>query len=133
MLATELRRTRQLFEELTGERMQRYWRAPFGEVNGQILGWAEAEGWTHVGWTQGLDTLDWVADTESELYRSADEVRDRLLRQATGDGRARGGIVLMHLGTERTQDRVSKSLDEIIDGFRAEGYRLLTVSSLLGS
>ena len=59
--------------------------------------------------------------------------RERLLAAARSGTRARGGIVLMHLGHERGDEDVpSAELPRIIDGLRHEGYRIVTVSALVG-
>lgn len=132
-LLHQLNETRRLFESTTGAKLHDYWRAPYGEFNKEILAWAAADGWTHIGWTDGFDTLDWVADPNDQLYRSATQIRDRLLTRARNGGSARGGIVLMHLGAEREEDAASDELPRIIDGLRREGYELVTVTSLMGS
>lgn len=133
LLLDELKATDRVFAESTGSEMSRYWRAPYGEINAEIIAWASAGGWTHVGWTQGLDTLDWVADPADPLYRSADEIRRRVVRAANAGAKARGGIVLMHLGSERRDDQLSHELPAMIDDLHSLGYRLVTVSTLLGS
>ncbi|HEV8661693.1 MAG TPA: polysaccharide deacetylase family protein [Candidatus Methylomirabilis sp.] len=133
----ELRRAEAAFRAVTGQAMRRYWRAPYGEVNRELLRWAAGLGYTHVGWTRGegnetLDTRDWVADRSSRLYASSARIRDRILGfdEEGGDGAA-GGIVLMHLASRRRDDPLHRRLDEIIDGLRARGYALVPVSDLL--
>ncbi len=133
----ELRRAETAFRAVTGEPMRRYWRAPYGEVNPELLTWAAELGYTHVAWTRGegsetLDTRDWVADTSSRLYTSSAVIRDRILGfdEEGGDGAA-GGIVLMHLASRRREDPVHRRLPEIIDGLWARGYALVPVSDLL--
>ena len=113
-----------------------FWRAPYGEQNSTLRRWAQEAGYQHVSWTSDperrktLDSLDWVADPSLRIYCSAEAVRDRIL----GYGEeANGGIVLMHLGTSRTHDRVHERLGEIIDGLRGNGYRMVKVSELLES
>lgn len=133
----ELRQTARLFEEVTGVPMSPYWRAPYGEHNLEIRRWAGAIGYMHVGWTrdlaagEDLDTRDWVADTHSPIYYRAAEVRKRILNFGKGrTARANGGIILLHLGTQRKQDQVHRELRTIIDGLRAQGYDLVPVSEL---
>ncbi|MFQ5768541.1 MAG: polysaccharide deacetylase family protein, partial [Acidobacteriota bacterium] len=78
-LHNELHRAAAAFRAVTGGDMSPLWRAPYGEYNTQILRWAQEEGWTHVGWTGRLDSLDWVSDKHSRIYHSADQIAARLL------------------------------------------------------
>lgn len=133
----ELLETARTFEEVTGRSMSPYWRAPYGEHNREIRRWAAEIGYLHVGWTrdtaagEDLDTRDWVKDPDSPLYYRAQEVRDRILSFGTGTAaEANGGIVLLHLGTQRRDDLVHRKLPEIIDGLRRKGYTLVPVSAL---
>ncbi len=134
----ELQQVAALFQEVTGRRMAPYWRAPYGEHNVEIRRWAVELGYLHVGWTrdaasgEDLDSRDWVADPESRIYASAREIRERILQFGKGRGSgASGGIILLHLGTQRRQDQFHRELPEIIDRFQAQGYRLVTISALL--
>ena len=135
MLSRELREAAKLFKDVTGVEMAPLWRAPYGEANAEIRRWAFEEGYVHVGWTydskarESLDTLDWVADVTSRLYRTSNEIRDNILN--FGKGKAGGGIVLMHLGTGRKTDKASSMLGEMLDGLKARGYRLVKLSTLL--
>jgi peptidoglycan/xylan/chitin deacetylase (PgdA/CDA1 family) len=133
-----LRRVDDGFHGLTGQRLAPFWRAPFGEHNDEIRGWAAEIGYRHISWTRGagvaedLDTRDWVADRSSRIYRSRAEIVDRLL--AFGQGRPEGlngGIVLMHLGTNRRTDRPHEALPKILATLQGRGYRLVNVSELL--
>jgi peptidoglycan/xylan/chitin deacetylase (PgdA/CDA1 family) len=138
-LIGQLRHAEESFRSLTGKPMVPFWRAPFGEHNEEIRAWAAEAGYRHISWTRGagtaedLDTRDWVADRSSHIYRSRQEIAARLValgnRQPEG---LNGGIVLMHLGTHRRTDRPHESLPEILKGLQDQGYRLVTVSELLG-
>lgn len=138
-LHRELKRAEEAFYHLTGRHMSPYWRAPYGETNLEIRKWAEELGYVHVSWTcgrdweDGLDSLDWVADTSSGRYHTAEEIRNQIVNfgQGTQSG-ANGGIVLMHFSTYRPhQDKVYLQLPGIIDGLRHKGYEIVTVSQLL--
>lgn len=137
MLIKELKETEEAFKEATGREMAPLWRAPYGEVNADIRSWAFSEGYLHVGWTydhgsrQSLDTLDWVYDRSSGYYLSSDEIKDRIVSFGSdGDGIG-GGIILMHLGTERQTDRAAGVLGEMVDELREMGYRFVKVSELI--
>ena len=132
-LLTELERTQEAFMAITGKPMAPIWRAPYGEHNNEILEWAAAAGWAHVGWTPSMDTLDWVADPASHLYRDADEIGRRLLNLPDRDDHGgRGAIVLMHLGSERpAQEQLGRILPQVLAGYRARGLELLTASAMM--
>ncbi|MFQ5585496.1 MAG: polysaccharide deacetylase family protein [Thermodesulfobacteriota bacterium] len=133
----ELEETARLFQELTGEEISPLWRAPYGEVNGEIRRWAYEAGYLHINWTrnyerrESLDSLDWVNDEESHLYYSSEGIKERILNFGRGGDGLRGGIVLMHLGTERRVDRAVDTLGETIAALKRRGYRFVKVSELL--
>ena len=135
-VVNELRRTAELFEKLTGRPMAGWWRAPYGEHNGEIRRWAEEAGFKHVDWTRGpggknYDMLDWVADAGSRHYLKAEQLRARLTGLDDGrPGAANGGIILMHLSTDRQADFPAAILPQAIADLRAKGYRFVTVSQL---
>jgi peptidoglycan/xylan/chitin deacetylase (PgdA/CDA1 family) len=99
----ELRRTEEAFVAATGRAMQPLWRAPFGEENSVLRGWALEMGYLHVRWSSlegaSLDSHDWIADEHSSLYKSSSRIMERLLRFP----QLGGGIILMHLATERAE------------------------------
>ena len=137
-LIDELRRADLCFRALTGRPMAPYWRAPYGEHNAEIRAWVAEAGFRHVGWTRGagvaedLDTRDWVADTSSRIYRTRVEIAKRILEFGRGrPGGLNGGIVLMHLNTNRKTDRPHEELPEVLRTLQAQGYRLVTISELL--
>jgi len=136
-LQEELTKNARLFKQVTGRDMVRFWRAPYGEVNAQLREWAAEIGWRHVGWTVGrnwqesMDTLDWVADTSSPAYHSAEEIVQKILAFADEKKNgANGCIILMHLGTERNGDYPHQKLPDIIAGLQQRGYEFVTVSEL---
>jgi peptidoglycan-N-acetylglucosamine deacetylase len=134
----ELRRTSEEFRSATGSEMSRYWRAPFGEENSEIRGWAAELGYLHVGWTRGrrynLDSLDWVVDRQSPIYFSPEQVASRMLNFDVANGTTlNGGIILMHLGSDRGEDeRISRALPMLISGLEEKGFRFVKVSELKG-
>jgi len=135
----ELKKTEGAFYYLTGKHMSPYWRAPYGESNLEIRKWAEEIGYVHVSWTcgrdweNGLDSLDWVANTDSIKYHTAEEIRDQIINFGNDtEVGANGGIVLMHFSTSRPrQDEVYLQLPDIIDGLREKGYEIVKISQLL--
>ncbi len=137
-LKQELLKTAELFRQITGKPMAPLWRAPFGEQNAEIREWAAAAGFRHVGWTvgknwsDGMDTMDWVADKTARTYHSADEIVDKILSFAKNNSYgANGAVILMHLGTERNDDYPHLKLPAIIQQLRELGYQFVTVSEML--
>jgi peptidoglycan/xylan/chitin deacetylase (PgdA/CDA1 family) len=136
-LKNELIRTASLFRLVTGKEMAKLWRAPYGEYNAEILRWAARAGFRHTAWTVGrgweenMDTLDWVSDKNSKAYHSGEAIAEKILNygkdKKTG---ANGVIILMHLGTERSDDFPHEKLPDIIRGLAKDGYRMVTVSEL---
>jgi peptidoglycan/xylan/chitin deacetylase (PgdA/CDA1 family) len=127
-LAGELARTARLYRELTGRTMAPLWRAPFGEHNPEIRRWAAELGYWHIGWTGGrggLDGLDWVTDPRSRSYQPAERLLERLVRHAEN-----GGIVLLHLGSDR-DELVSSKIAILFDGLKARGFRFARASEFL--
>jgi peptidoglycan/xylan/chitin deacetylase (PgdA/CDA1 family) len=132
-LRDELELAAESFHRLTGLQMAPLWRAPYGEINDALLACAARAGWRHVGWSRSFDALDWVSDPGSSLYRSADEIANRLLSLADHDPESVSGvIVLMHLGSDRPpRDRLGRVLPRLIDGFRERGFELVTASDMM--
>lgn len=134
-LTAELKKTEELFKEATGARMAPLWRAPYGEENTRIRRWALDEGYVHVGWTHGkgetLDTLDWVDDESSRFYHSPEEIKERVLKFGRNGHGVKGGIILMHLSTNRRPEEMAAMLGQLIDDLTGRGYMFVKVSELL--
>jgi peptidoglycan/xylan/chitin deacetylase (PgdA/CDA1 family) len=138
-LINELKMNEELFEKLTGGKMVPLWRAPFGEQNEAIRKWASEAGYRHVSWTydpktrKSLDGLDWVSDRGSALYLSSNQIVNKILSfdKETELGLS-GGIVLLHLGSERKEDQFYHKLGKLIDGLEEKGYVVGSVSSVIG-
>ena len=127
-IAGELARTARLYREATGATMAPLWRAPFGEHNAEIRRWAAEQGYWHVGWTggrTGLDGLDWITDPRARGYQPADRLLSRLVKRAEN-----GGIVLLHLGSDRTEP-VATRIDVLLDGLAGRGFRFARATEFL--
>ncbi len=135
-LFRQLLKVEELYQEATGTEMKRFWRAPYGEINRELIRWAATLGYRHVGWTRSgrmsLDTLDWVADKKSSLYRSSDEILKRIWDFEKKDSHGlNGGVVLMHLGSHRNSDFPHEKLPELLSTLKAKKYRTVPLSMLL--
>ncbi len=135
-LQNELNKADKQFFLVTGKHMSPFWRSPYGENNAEIRRWASEIGYTHIGWTSGrdetLDTLDWVVDNKIPIYRTSEQIAEQILSFGKDfQYGANGGIILMHLGTERKYDLPNKSLPLIIEGYINKGYKFVTISHML--
>jgi len=129
---SDLRRTEAAFRAATGNAMQPLWRAPFGEENRLLRGWALEMGYLHVRWSslqgESLDSRDWIADEHSSLYQSSSTIMERLL----GFPELEGGIILMHLATERKEPPWSE-LPLFLETLEDRGLEPTQVTRLLES
>ena len=114
------------------------WRAPYGEHNGAIRGWAAEAGYLHVEWTRGatdaLDALDWVDAAGSRRYLTPAGIARRLLsfEQRTGVPLS-GSIILMHLGTGRASHPLLEALPVFLDETTRRGLRPVPIGELLAA
>lgn len=91
-------------------------RAPYGDFSAQQ--WKDAGDLISMNVLWDIDTLDWKQP-------GAEAIRNAVL-----DNAHNGAIVLMHDGGgDRSQDIAA--LPGIIDGLKAQGYRLVTVQQLI--
>ncbi len=135
----QLRRTKNLFQQVTGKQMARLWRVSDAQNIAELREWAMELGYVHVAWTvdqktgQNMDSLDSVSNTNSPGYFPALLIKDRLLSFGQNEPeQANGSILLMHLGSERNaNDRLDPWIPEMIKTFRHRGYRFVTAGELL--
>ena len=135
-LHSELNKTAKLFEKITKTNMSPFWRAPYGEHNLQIRRWASGLGYRQIGWTLGngenLDTHDWVIDSTSTIYKTPQQVMNKILNFGNGSSKkTNGGIILMHLDTQRKDNQIHHMIPALIDSLHYRGYQLVKVSELL--
>jgi peptidoglycan-N-acetylglucosamine deacetylase len=135
-LQDELEQTRVAITAATGEPPAPLWRAPYGEHNATIRGWAAGLGLTHVDWThadgRSLDALDWVENPKARSYLSAEAMARRLIEFEARTGvPLAGSIVLMHLGNTRPDLPLLEALPIFLDETDRRGLRPVPVGVLL--
>ncbi len=130
VLLAELERSERAFQKATGRPMAPLWRAPYGEENPTLRAWALDVGYLHVRWSslegRSLDSLDWVEDEHSSLYRDSKRIMNTLLAFP----RLEGGIVLMHLASDR-EEAPWTHLPEFVEELRKRGIEPTRVTELL--
>ena len=92
------------------------YRPPYGLMDGQVATDAEREGMSTALWD--VDTNDWQRPGSAAIYQ----------RAAAADS---GSIVLMHDGGGPREQTV-EALPRVIDELRSRGFRLVTVTELMG-
>lgn len=134
-LQKELINTSRVYKELTGRDLAPVWRAPYGEMNSEIVRWGLEVGYSHVFWTidgrENLDTLDWVSDKKSDLYLTSEEIKNKILNFGKDKKGLNGGIILMHITNTREDDQPYLVLGDIIDSLKEKQYRFVTATSLI--
>lgn len=114
-MRTEIRRAAAAIEAASGVSPVSLWRPPFGSRDDRILRVVDDEGYRAIYWT--LDSGDWLDDATEQRVRTT-------VLGKTGPG----AIVVDHISPEAT----ARAMPAIIDGLRAQGYRLVTVSQIMG-
>ena len=111
----ELRTTSAVIERVIGVPPPRFFRPPFGSVNGRVANVSAELGYAVITWT--LDTRDWEV-------RNADAVYNIIMNRAEENS-----VILMH----DTHITTADAMERVIPALIARGYRLVTVSELLHS
>lgn len=114
--ASELRRTNRTVKDTTGFRPCLF-RPPYGAIDGRLAADAGAQKMKSILWD--VDTNDWRTPGSGSIYSSI-------------VGAGSGSIVLMHDGGGYRSQTVA-ALGPAISNLRSRGYRLVTVSKLLGN
>jgi peptidoglycan/xylan/chitin deacetylase (PgdA/CDA1 family) len=111
----ELDYTDQVVSDVMSSHTRPYFRPPFGARNRRVLDVAAAAGFRSVYWS--LDSGDWLPRA------TAGAVAGKILRYAEP-----GDIVVEHVGSDAT----AAALPVVLDEFEQRGWRVGTVSEVLG-
>jgi peptidoglycan/xylan/chitin deacetylase (PgdA/CDA1 family) len=111
----ELDYTDQVVSDVLGIHTRPYFRPPFGARNRRVLDVAAASGFRSVYWT--LDSGDWLPRA------TPGAVAEKILRFAEP-----GDIVVEHVASDAT----ASALPTILDVFEERGWKVGTVSDVLG-
>lgn len=114
-IAQQLERTETIIYTTTGQTSKPYMRPPFGAYDKRVLAILNRLGYSMVYWT--LDSTDW-----REESTAASVVEWVVAKAKPGD------IVVLHGHAVKTAD----ALPGVIAGLKAKGYRLGTLSEVLG-
>jgi len=117
-VCAEIDRVDARFREITGQPLQRWWRAPGGRAPEAALAAARRCGWAHVHWAPAGFLGD---ELPSDRYPN-----QRLLQQALAGIRG-NDILIAHLGIWSRQDPYAPMLDPLIAGLKARGLCFATL------
>lgn len=120
MVREEITRAETLLTDISGQSPRPRLRAPFGERNERVLRIAANLGYRSIYWT--IDSLD-----SMEPRKSPEFLINRITSKT--DAELDGAIILMHVGEKST----AAALPAIIADLQGRGFKLVTVSTLLGS
>lgn len=115
--AGELRGLEEKYREITGEELPKYYRPPQGLYSEENLKMARDLGYRTVFWS--LAYVDWKNDDQP----TRDQAFDKLLSRIHN-----GAVILLH-STSKTNGEI---LGELIDAWKASGYRFGTLDELFG-
>ena len=113
--ARELTDLEALYEEVTGEEMQKYYRPPRGVYSEENLRQAKALGYKTVFWS--LAYVDWNTDAQPTREAAFSKLLPRIHP---------GAVVLLH-STSATNAEI---LDELLTRWQAEGWEFGTLDEL---
>jgi peptidoglycan/xylan/chitin deacetylase (PgdA/CDA1 family) len=129
-LNAQLTDAEDLYKDITGYSMAPLWRAPYGEINQEILNWAGEMGYLHINWSNKCDSWDWVTDSSSQLYRTNQQMIDHFLKLEAEKG-LQGKIILMHLSSDRSGELPYEILEVLSDSLSKHDYKFVTVGEML--
>ena len=113
---SSLKSTNRAIQRATGFKPCSF-RPPYGAVNSGVISAARSNGMTTVNWDR--DTMDWTTPGSGSIA-------------SVGASAGSGSIVLMHDGGG-TRTQTVAALPSIISSLKSRGYKLVTVSQLLGN
>lgn len=107
-----------LYQETTGQEMQKFYRPPQGKYNQQNLQLANELGYKTIFWS--LAYVDWYVDKQPTKEQAFEKLLPRIHP---------GAIVLLH-STSKTNAEI---LDELLTKWEQEGYTFGTLDQLVSS
>lgn len=113
--AQELTQLEELYQEITGASMEKYYRPPQGKYSQENLEQASALGYRTVLWS--LAYADWDNDHQPESEQAMEKLTGRIHN---------GAVVLLH-STSQTNAEI---LDRLLTRWEEMGYRFAPLSAL---
>lgn len=115
---SEIEPVEELYKEITGEDMKKFYRPPQGVYSEENLKMAQQLGYKTIFWS--LAYVDWYKDKQPSKNETFKKIIPRLHN---------GAIILLH-STSKTNAEV---LDELIQKIKSEGYEFSTLDELVNN
>ncbi|HXJ38581.1 MAG TPA: polysaccharide deacetylase family protein [Bryobacteraceae bacterium] len=119
----ELRRSDTRFQELTGRKLDPFWRAPGGHTTPNAIKYAASCGYRHVDWAPAGFLGD---ELPSDKYPNSMLLSRALANLKNGD------IIMMHLGIWSRKDPWAPELEPLLTGLEAKGYCFAPIGQKYG-
>ena len=113
--AEELAAVEELYRNITGEELPKFYRPPEGSYSEDNLRWAQELGYRTVFWS--LAYADWDNQNQPDPEEAIEKLNSRVHN---------GAVVLLH-STSATNAAI---LDQLLTGWEEMGYRFLTLEEL---
>jgi len=113
----ELAQVEKIYKEVTGKKMEKFYRPPQGKFSTANLEQAQKLGYTTVFWS--LAYVDWYVDQQP----TREEALQKLIPRTHN-----GAVILLH-STSKTNAKV---LEELIGKWKDQGYRFKSLKELKG-
>lgn len=114
-IENELLKVEKKFEEITGDKIDKYFRPPAGVFNKSSLNTIKDNGYNTIFWS--IAYKDWETNKKGDVNYSVDSVIDNLHN---------GAIILLHTVSREN----AEALPIIIDRIREEGYSIKSLNNL---
>lgn len=114
----ELVSVEDLYKQVTGEDMKKYYRPPQGKFNEDNLAMAKDLGYKTIFWS--LAYVDWYADKQPTKNQAFEKLMPRIHP---------GAVLLLH-STSKTNSEI---LDELLTKYEEQGYTFKTLDDLTGT
>lgn len=114
----EMSSVEELYKNITGQNLQKYYRPPQGKYSLSNLKQANELGYKTIFWS--LAYVDWYQDKQPTKQQAFDKLLPRIHP---------GAIVLLH-STSKTNSEI---LDELLTKWQAAGYQFGTLAELCGN
>jgi peptidoglycan/xylan/chitin deacetylase (PgdA/CDA1 family) len=112
-LCAELRAPEERLKAMTGRGLDPIWRAPGGRTTPNALAFAQACGFSHVGWTENGFLGD---ELPSDRHPN-----DALLRRSLASIRD-GEVLVMHWGIRSREQKYADVFEDLVVGLKERGF-----------